>query len=145
MSISYLDYETVCLINKKFCGPGAGVRDANGVAAVVARPQATWDGLEHFPLVVEKAAAYLHGFATTQYFMDGNKRTSFLCATVFIEENEFVFDGPSVDEAEAFLLSVAANEQSLIQVARWLDRYTFNDVAWAKLQAWQEMEDFGHY
>ncbi|WP_341579729.1 type II toxin-antitoxin system death-on-curing family toxin, partial [Microbacterium schleiferi] len=109
------------------------------------RPITSWDGNELFPRLVDKAAAYLHGFATSQFFWDGNKRTSFLCATVFIEENNFVFDGPTVDEAESFLLAVAAKERTLEQVADWLDRYSFSRRAWERLQLWQDLEDFGHY
>ncbi|WP_125131589.1 Fic family protein [Microbacterium sp. 10M-3C3] len=144
MIVRYLDFETICLINERFCGQGAGVRDRNGVRSVALRPQATWEGADLFPRVVDKAAAYLHGFATTQYFRDGNKRTSFLCATVFIEGNDLIFDGPTIDEAEAFLLSVAAKERSIADVALWLDRYSFGRRAWKRLQAWQDLEDYGH-
>ena len=77
MSVYYLDYKTVEIINRAFCGLGAGVRDQGGVFAVLARPQSDYFGVELFPSVFDKAAALLHGFVTTQYFFDGNKRTGF--------------------------------------------------------------------
>lgn len=77
-------------------------------------------GVDLYPSVHEKAAVYLHGFATTQTFSDGNKRTGFLSATVFLEIQGFMWEGPSVDAAEGFLLSVAAKVHSLDLVTSWL-------------------------
>ncbi|MFD2674371.1 type II toxin-antitoxin system death-on-curing family toxin [Gulosibacter bifidus] len=120
MSFYYLDYDTVEIINRAFCGLGAGVRDPGGVRAVLARPQSGYSGQEFFPTVFDKGAALLHGFVTTQYFFDGNKRTGFLSATVFLECNGFNWDGPDVDAAEGFLLSVAAGSVEVEEVADWL-------------------------
>lgn len=120
MSVYYLDYKTVEIINRAFCGLGAGVRDQGGVFAVLARPQSDYFGVELFPSVFDKAAALLHGFVTTQYFFDGNKRTGFLSATVFLECNGFSWVGPDVDAAEDFLLRVAAGSVEVQEVASWL-------------------------
>lgn len=124
----YLDYETVVIINEAYCGPGAGVRDPGGVAGIVERPRQQYFGTEMFVGVFSKAAALLEGFATTQFFLDGNKRTSFLSATVFLESNGHAWDGPGVDAAESFLLSVAANEQEIPSVASWLERFSRRSV-----------------
>ncbi|MGY4689111.1 type II toxin-antitoxin system death-on-curing family toxin [Salibacterium sp. K-3] len=42
-------------------------------------------GQELYPGLFLKSAVYLEGFATHQYFSDGNKRTAYLTAAVFLE------------------------------------------------------------
>jgi death-on-curing protein len=117
----YLDFETVEIINMSFCGEGAGIRDLNGVRGIVDRPKSQYMETIFFPTVFDKAAALLHGFATTQYFSDGNKRTAFLSATVFLSANGRVWGNISADDAEPFLLGVAANKIAIDDVARWLE------------------------
>lgn len=77
-------------------------------------------GADLFPSIHEKASVYLHGFATTQTLTDGNKRTGFLSATVFLQIHGYSWEGPSVDAAEGFLLSVADKVISLDAVTSWL-------------------------
>ena len=40
-------------------------------------------GQELYPGIFMKAACYLEGFATHQYFSDGNKRTGVMCYITF--------------------------------------------------------------
>lgn len=120
----YLDYETICIINAAFCGDGAGVRDRGGVEGIVDRPASNYFGQEFFPGLFEKAAALLEGFSTTQFFFDGNKRTSFLSATTFLACNGFDWFGPEVDEAEEYLLEVAANQHEVADIAEWLRKFS---------------------
>ncbi len=74
------------------------LRDEEVVRGIAVRPQQEYFGRELFVKVFEKAAALLHGFATTQYFHDGNKRTSFLSATLFLETNGYEWISPEVDK-----------------------------------------------
>lgn len=120
MKYYYFDADTVRLINETFCGAGAGVRDEIGFMSIVEKPSATFMGDDLYPDVFAKACAYLFGFATTQFFTDGNKRTSFLCATVFLDIHGYEWVGPDVDAAEEFLLSVAAKEVDESGVIAWL-------------------------
>ena len=120
----YLDYDAVEAINQAFCGEGAGIREPQGVDGIIGRPQQCFFGVEQFPGLFMKAAALLHGFATTQYFTDGNKRTGFLSATVFLDCNGYYWAGPDVDEAEVYLLRVADNIEDVADVAEWLERWS---------------------
>lgn len=116
----YLHADDIRIINLAYCGEGAGVRDESGFLGIVDRPMTSYGGVEMFPDVFDKAAAYLHGFVTTQFFRDGNKRTGFLSATVFLQIHGHVWTGPDVDEAEEFLLEVAANRVDMASVVLWL-------------------------
>jgi len=124
VSFLYLHANDIREINLIFCGAGAGVRDENGFHGIVERPQATFLGEDLFPTIWDKAAAYLHGFATTQFLHDGNKRTGFLSATVFTEIQGYRWEGPDVDDAEEFLLSVADNNIPIDVVSTWLKMHT---------------------
>lgn len=124
MTFLYLRAEDIRQINLEFCGAGAGIRDENGFLSAVERPQSTFVGRDLFPTIWDKAAAYLHGFATTQTLSDGNKRTGFLSATVFLEIHGYRWEGPGVDSAEEFLLSVAANDVPIGAVSVWLKQHT---------------------
>ena len=55
-----------------------GIRDAPMLHAAVARPFATFDGLELYPTDFEKAAALFHSLIKSHPFMDGTKRTALL-------------------------------------------------------------------
>ena len=120
----YIDYETICLINTTFCGAGAGIRDEGGVRGTVDRPASHYFGRELFPDVFTKAAATLEGFSTTQFFRDGNKRTSFLTSTTFLACNGYEWFGPDVDEAEEYLLEVAGNQHTIVEIAKWLEDFS---------------------
>ena len=62
---------------------------------------------EYFPDLWTKVAAYLHGLSSTQYFHDGNKRTAWLAATVFLRVNGVRVPHIPDVESEAFVLAVA--------------------------------------
>lgn len=103
----YIDYDTVVAINAEHCGPGAGVRDENGIRAALGRAEQSFGGVDLKPTIAEKAAAILHGLSSTQYFHDGNKRTAWLTAKLFLALNGHYLRPLSDVEAEAFVLSIA--------------------------------------
>jgi death-on-curing protein len=83
-------------------GGAAGIRDIGGIEANVARPQ------HHFHLgcisdVHQLAAIYAAAFATTQHFIDGNKRTAFACALLFLDLNGWILDADPLEAAEKTL------------------------------------------
>jgi death-on-curing protein len=68
-------------------GGAHGVLDRNVVLSALARPRHRWESdttADHAAL----AAAYLFGFAQSQGFRDGNKRTGLACALVFLHLND---------------------------------------------------------
>ena len=88
-------------------GGAAGIRDEGMLESALARPlqkQAYGD-----PDLCELAAAYLFGIAKNHPFVDGNKRTAFAAADLFL-----YFNGLSVEAEQAdiiqFVLMVAAGE-----------------------------------
>lgn len=67
-------------------GGAHGVIDPSVVFSALARPRNRW-AYDAGADLADLAAAYLVGFARTQGFRDGNKRTGLACALVFLDLN----------------------------------------------------------
>lgn len=124
----YLSAQALIAINAEHGGAGAGVADLAGIESAAHRPQSGAFGSEFYPDVWLKAAAYLHGLASTQYFTDGNKRTAWLAAMTFLALNGYRM--PRVDDAdsEALVRCVAGDlfasdterDRTIDVAAEWL-------------------------
>ena len=84
--------------------------------SALARPQ----NLLHYgePDLAAMAAAYAFGIARNHPFVDGNKRTAWVAARLFLRLN----DGQlSFDKAEATVMmqQLAAGELTEVQIAAW--------------------------
>ena len=71
------------------------------------------------PSVFELAASYGYGLIKSHPFVDGNKRTGFAIAVLFLELNGRRFRGAEVD-AVIRILALAAGEKSEKAFAAWL-------------------------
>lgn len=68
-------------------GGREGVRDAGSVDSALARPI----NLAHYsaPDAADLAAAYAYGLAKNHGFVDGNKRTAWIAARLFLADNGY--------------------------------------------------------
>jgi death on curing protein len=85
-------------------GGAPGLLDANVVRSALARPIHRWAYDDDADLA-DLAAAYLVGFARSQGFNDGNKRTGLACSLVFLALNGHTLD---VDPPELYVLTMKA-------------------------------------
>ena len=69
------------------------------------------------------AAAYALGIAKNRPFVDGNKRTAFLAATVFLERNGLLFTAEP-GAAAVFVIAVADGSLDETTFAAWLRDHT---------------------
>ncbi|MCC6242553.1 MAG: type II toxin-antitoxin system death-on-curing family toxin [Gemmatimonadaceae bacterium] len=99
-------------------GGAHGVLDQNVVLSALARPKQRWSYDESADLA-DFAAAYLVGFARSQGFSDGNKRTGLACALVFLALNGAALhvDGAAL---YAITMKVATNQAADPEVAAFL-------------------------
>jgi death on curing protein len=74
-----------------------GVRDAGAVEAAVFRPQTGY-----YDSVEEEAAALMESLGMNHGFIDGNKRTAFTAADVFLRRNGFYLE-VTADEGHRFI------------------------------------------
>ena len=81
-------------------GGSHGVTDSNVVLSALARARNMW-AYDSTSDIADLAAAYLVGFARSQGFSDGNKRTGLACALVFLSLNGAALN---VKSSELFVL-----------------------------------------
>lgn len=88
-------------------GGAPGTRDENALGSAIAR--AVNKAAYGEPTVHELAAAYIFGIARNHPFVDGNKRTAIVAATVFLLLNGHTL---TVDDGTlyTFVMAVAAGE-----------------------------------
>jgi len=95
----------------------SGLKDENALEAALARPlhKAAYGEDDLFVL----AAAYMYGIVRNHPFSDGNKRTGFLAAYVFLLIHGYSVQAEQADIIE-FVLSVAAGEIDEEGITRFL-------------------------
>jgi prophage maintenance system killer protein len=105
---------------------GGPILDEAGVRSAIGRPFHGSVEEEYYPSLWEKAAVLLHGFATTQYLEDGNKRTAWTLAKLFLLRNGIRLPPVPVIQSEALMQATAAGQFSVERVTEWL--HTANGV-----------------
>jgi death-on-curing protein len=100
-------------------GGGEGVRDPGLVESALARPQTL--AVYGEPDAAALAAAYAFGICRNHGFVDGNKRTAWVLARLFLADNGLRL---TFDKAEAIRLmeALAAGGLEEAQVADWFRR-----------------------
>jgi death-on-curing protein len=102
-------------------GGAGGTRDIGLFESAIARPQ----HLAHYgtPDAADLAAAYGHGIARNHPFVDGNKRTAFVAAELFL-----LLNGLELLASDAgcvtTMLVVAAGQMDEATFARWLREHS---------------------
>ena len=96
-----------------------GIRDEGLLDSALNRPQQAF----HYgnPDLFSLAALYAEGIVKNHPFLDGNKRSGFVAAAVFLESNGLSFAAPE-EEAVLQTLSLAAGESTAADYAAWLGR-----------------------
>lgn len=98
-------------------GGGEGLRDAGLLESALARPQ----NLAAYgdPDAAQLAAAYGYGIARNHPFVDGNKRSAFIAAKLFLRLNgwDFVAEGA---EHVGIMLRLAEGSLSEEDFATWI-------------------------
>ena len=98
-------------------GGASGVRDAALLGSALVRPQQL---LAHAdPDLYGLAAAYASGIVRNHPFVDGNKRTAFMTAYLFLARNGLRLLASEVDAAQV-VNALAANELDEAEIAAWL-------------------------
>lgn len=92
-------------------GGTLGLRDPGALASAVAQAAMEAFGVELYPSVLEKAAAYLFFISRTHAFVDGHKRTAYASASVFLHMNGAVLSGED-DDVFALVLDTAQGRLS---------------------------------
>lgn len=100
-----------------------GVRDMHTLMSLEEAPGQAAFGKELYPTVFLKAAVYARNIITAHPFLDGNKRAGISCATVFLENNGYVFNAPE-GALQDYAVEIARTKPSLEEIAAWLKKHS---------------------
>jgi death on curing protein len=95
-----------------------GIQDRNIIESALSRPKNQSEYLTPTPDAADLAAAYAYDIARNHGFSDGNKRTAWVVARLFLADNAVTL---KFDEIEAIqiMLRVASGEASVQELAQW--------------------------
>lgn len=116
----WLDKSFVLLLHEiaiKRTGGSQGVRDEALLDSALSRPQ----NLYHYKQVdiFDLAASYAEGLSSNHPFIDGNKRTAFAAAGLFLEFNGYQLESEKDNEQEDLFLRLAEGKVSHEELAEW--------------------------
>lgn len=113
----YLDREDVLACAASVLGTAPPVRDYGLLDAALARARSSVFGQDAYPGLWRKAAALLHSIARNHALVDGNKRTAWDAAWLFLAYNGIgLADGFDVDVAERLMNDTAEGLVDVEQV-----------------------------
>ncbi|WP_286347420.1 type II toxin-antitoxin system death-on-curing family toxin [Frondihabitans sucicola] len=105
-------------------GQPVAVRDFGLLDAAVARPQSVVFGYDAYPDLWQKAAALLHSVARNHSLVDGNKRTAWAAAWVFLGCNGVTLAAEfDVDAAYDFMIAAATGDLDVPEIATALEAF----------------------
>lgn len=120
--VEYLDVEDIVDLATRLLGSPPPIRDLGLLGSAAARPAASAFGEDAYPDVWLKAAALLQSLVKNHPLVDGNKRLGWLSTAVFLDLNGVNVTRASNDEVYDFVMTVAAGQQSVPEIAECLRR-----------------------
>jgi len=103
-----------------FGGLSGEVRDENLLKVALGHPLNKWHYDDPNPNLITLAAAYCFALVKGHVFHDGNKRTAYIVAIVFLEQNG-VTCAPEQADIVATMLGAADGSVSEDDLARWFE------------------------
>lgn len=121
----WLDKELVLWLHERTVertGGYQGVRDEALLESALSRPQ----NLYHYEEadIFDLAAAYAEGISSDHPFVDGNKRTAFTAADMFLEDNGYRLESEKGNEQEIMFLNLADGKVTRVELAEWYRQHT---------------------
>lgn len=102
-------------------GGSPGIRDMSLLESALAQPRNR--AVYGKPDIADVAAAYGVGVARNRPFVDGNKRTAFVCAELFLHLNGYQLTAGDAD-CILTMLAVAAGEIEEVDFASWVREHS---------------------
>lgn len=122
MGVIYISLDEVLAIHDDMVeryGGSFGIRDLGLIQSAIARPQATFGGMDLYPTIIDKAAALFHSLIFNHAFADGNKRTALTSTARFLHLNGYELAAIE-QELIDFPLRVENNHLDIDEISKWL-------------------------
>ena len=104
-------------------GGAAGVRNLGALESALAQLRSTFDGVDLYPSLAEKAAALGYSLVQNHPFLDGNKRIVHAAMETFLILNGLEIDA-AIDEQEQLMLGLATSRVTRAELVAWLRGHT---------------------
>lgn len=104
-------------------GGSSGIRDMGMLESAVHRPFATFGGQDLYRDIFLKAGALIQSIVKNHPFLDGNKRTAFSSAFIFLSKNEILITA-SHKEVVDLMIEVANKNLSVDEISSWLKKHS---------------------
>ena len=120
--MNYLSAEQILFIHARLIdetGGSHGLRDMDGLLAAVGRPRSSFEGKDLYPDLFSKAAALFESIVQNHPFVDGNKRTGAVAASLFLQRNGYELTATS-DDLVDIAMGIAQSQFTVEQIASWL-------------------------
>lgn len=101
-----------------------GIADPYGLDALVEQPKSAFFGREAYPTLWLKAAFLLQKVTKKHVFMDGNKRTAFLTAVIFLKLNGYQLLLPQEMARDLVMEATLSQdtEEEMLKLAAFLEK-----------------------
>lgn len=99
-----------------------GVRDESLLISALENPFQTFDGMDLYKTIREKASRLAYGIISNHPFIDGNKRIGVLVMLVFLELNN-IYLTYTDDELVELALGVASGKLRDNDILEWILRH----------------------
>ena len=100
-----------------------GIHNYDAVLSLEITPKQKVFGKELYPTIFLKAAVYARNIIMNHPFLDGNKRTGMISASVFLEDNGYKIIAKK-GEIEKFALKIISDKLDLDLIAGWFKKYS---------------------
>ena len=104
-------------------GGSHGVRDLSALLSALARPFQTFDNKELYPTPIDKAASLLESIVSNHPFIDGNKRTAYVLARLFLLQNRMDIKASQQDKYE-FVMGIASGKMRFEEIVSWIEKHS---------------------
>lgn len=127
MELRYIDLTTALAVNRHLlstAGEGEHATNVPCVEAALALPAQAFFGVELYPGIPAKAAAYLFHFTQKHCYGQGNKRTAWMLMRLFLTMNGYDLGGQYYRASGAIRLTleIAKSRCTMEQAATWIGR-----------------------
>lgn len=102
-----------------------GVRDRSALDSALQRPFQTFNQVDLYPSILEKASALLESILINHPFIDGNKRIGYTLLRLFLIKNDFDISG-SQEMKYNFIIEIASGKIKYDDILSWLKLNTYS-------------------
>lgn len=123
--MKYLGYRQVLWIHRRVIEETGGspeLRDEGLLRSALARPQASFGGLDLYSTLFEKAGALVESLVRNHPFVDGNKRMAWECFDLILELNGVRLTG-SAEEGFNLVMNIIERRMTVQDIAGWLSKH----------------------